>query len=293
VRNLRIPNQPQKTLLTSGVFLSFVTCVFTSSHSQSLPSKPSDGEKLDYEITYQWGPIYLEVGDVSFTTQRLDYADVELWSFEGWGTSRSHWNWFYPVNSIYTSLANSTLDPLNFQRKGREGSHRYDRWYFLDDSTRISWISHDDELSSGELVRSPSSGGLHDVMTAVHWCRHLDWPLALPGEITLMRLILDGEIHQTTISFQGIQEWTHPKTQETHTCWVFEPVLIDGTVFKAGDQMKVFVTADEKRLPIFIETELVVGAARIYLNDVSKLSPSEMRAHREYSQSQRDAFLGR
>jgi hypothetical protein len=57
--------------------------------------------------------------------------------------------------------------------------------------------------------------------------------------------------------------------------------------------MKVFVTADEKRLPIFIETELVVGAARIYLNDVSKLSPSEIRAHREYSQSQRDAFLGR
>ena len=293
MRNLRLPFHLEKALLASGAFLCFCSLGITLGLTQSIPSSPLDGEKLDFEVTYQWGPIYLEVGDVSFTTQRLDYADVQLWSFEGWGTSRAHWNWFYPVNSIYTSLANTMLDPLNFHRKGREGSHRYDRWYFLKDSTRISWVSHDDELSNGELIPTQSSKAIHDVMTAVHWCRHLDWPSARPGESTPMNLILDGEIHQTTISFQGIQEWIHPKTQETHTCWVFEPVLIEGTVFKAGDRMRVFVTADERRLPVFVETELVVGAARIYLEGESQLSISEMQAHRKHSQSERDEFFVR
>jgi hypothetical protein len=50
-------------------------------------------------------------------------------------------------------------------------------------------------------------------------------------------------------------------------CWEFHPTLIDGTVFKPGDEMKVLMTADDRRLPVYIETELIVGAAKIHLSE--------------------------
>ena len=54
--------------------------------------------------------------------------------------------------------------------------------------------------------------------------------------------------------------------------------------------MRVLVTADDRRLPIFVETELVVGHARIYLTDVNVLETEELSAFRAASERQRDAF---
>ena len=53
---------------------------------------------------------------------------------------------------------------------------------------------------------------------------------------------------------------------------------------------KVVVTADDQRLPDTVETELVVGHARIYLTDVDVLEAHEMSAFRAASKRQRAAF---
>jgi hypothetical protein len=80
-----------------------------------------------------------------------------------------------------------------------------------------------------------------------------------------MEFILDGEVHASHVRFLGKRLWEHPKTQEVHPCIVFKPLLVEGTVFKEGEDMTIYVSDDERRLPLFIETQLAVGSARIYL----------------------------
>lgn len=258
--------------------------------AQPFASQPTDGERLDYTVTYEWGPFYLEVGDVSFTTASMAYSGNQLWSFEGWGASRKHWNWFYPVNSIYASVADAQLSPINFQRRGREGSHRYDRWYFLKNQQEVTWISSDPELESGS-VANDLDAPLHDVMTAVHHCRHLPWEEYQSGDTIALHLVLDGEVHSTRLDFRGTVQHEDPTTHCLVECWEFSPTLIDGTVFKAGDQMRVIVTADARRLPVFVETELVVGRARIYLSQATVLDTQALTAFRQRTALDRDAAL--
>ena len=280
-----------KTLPRSRVFLLLFTSWLASIvAAQPFATQPTDGERLDYTVTYEWGPLYLEVGDVSFTTASMAYNGNQLWSFEGWGASRNHWNWFYPVNSIYASVADTHLSPINFQRRGREGSHRYDRWYFLKNPQEVTWISSDPELESG-AVTYDLNATLHDVMTAVHHCRHLPWEDYQSGDTVALHLILDGEIHSTRLEYKGTIEHKNPTTQTLVECWEFSPTLIDGTVFKAGDQMRVIVTADARRLPVLVETELVVGRARIYLSQATVLEPTELKAYRKRTALGRDAAL--
>jgi len=281
----------QKTLLFGGVFFLPLTSWLQGDISaQTFATQPIDGERLDYTVTYQWGPLYLEVGDVSFTTSSLAYSGNQLWSFEGWGASRKHWNWFYPVNSIYASVADSALIPINFQRRGREGGHNYDRWYFLEDRQKVEWISADPELQSGSIANDLGTP-VQDLMTAVHHCRHLPWEDYQPGDTVGLYLVLDGAVHTTRIDFKGHIFHEDPTTKTETECWEFSPTLIDGTVFKAGDQMRVVVTADERRLPVYVETELVVGSARIYLTGVDVLASSEMSAFRQSAKIKRDACL--
>ncbi|MAI22627.1 MAG: hypothetical protein CL828_01090 [Crocinitomicaceae bacterium] len=280
-----------KTLPQSRVFFWLLTCwLWPLTHAQTFSTEPTNGERLDYTVAYEWGPFYLEVGDVSFTTASMAYSGNQLWSFEGWGASRNHWNWFYPVNSIYSSVAYANFRPINFQRYGREGSHRYDRWYFLKNPMEITWISSDPELESGSVLRDVDSP-LHDVMTAVHYCRHLPWENYQPGDTVALNLILDGKIHSTRLDFKGSIRHKDPTTKTEILCWEFSPTLIDGTVFKVGDQMRVIVTADERRLPIFVETELVVGKARIYLSRIRKLASLELSKFRQDAKRRRDTFF--
>ena len=231
---------------------------------QTTTSRPIDGEILHYLVTYQWGPIYLEVGDVEFSTHLLSASDT-IWQFDGWGTSRPHWNWFYPVDSRYKSLSSAQFLPMQFSRIGHEGRHEYNRIYHWE-KAGIRLESEDAEIDSQRLLTADGSISWRDVMTAIHWTRHIDWNKKKEGEIISLNLILDGEFHQSHMTFEGLQWWTDPRQDSTYSCWVFRPKLIDGTVFKANDEMRVFVTADERRLPLYVETELVVGKAKIYLN---------------------------
>lgn len=279
-----------ETLLLGGrVFLWFIACGTASSGwAQTTPSAPIDGEQLNYTVTYEWGPLYLEVGDVSFTTASMGYAGNQLWSFEGWGASRRHWNWFYEVNSLYTSIADSTLVPLQFHRRGKEGSHRYDRRYVFRNDSSIACFSSDAELTN-RIIQPQALAW--DVMTAVHRCRHLPWETYEPGDTLGIDLVLDGAIHQTHLEFVGSNTWNDPTLNQEVPCWEFAPTLIEGTVFKAGDQMRVIVTADSRRLPVFVETELVVGSARIYLHEANILDAAALRAFRAGTAKERDDAL--
>jgi hypothetical protein len=46
---------------------------------------------------------------------------------------------------------------------------------------------------------------------------------------------------------------------------MFKPKLIEGTLFKGGEEMTVFVTDDKYKIPVYIETPIVVGKVKVYL----------------------------
>ena len=53
--------------------------------------------------------------------------------------------------------------------------------------------------------------------------------------------------------------------------YVFSPATIAGEVFKEGDKMKVWVTKDQNRLPLIIESPLAVGSVKAVLMDYKGL----------------------
>jgi hypothetical protein len=260
-----------------------VLCSKSSALAQSSIA-PFSGEALHYEVTYEWGPIYLEVGEVIFSASDGNKSNLRpsntieeeeeeeeqegnqhVWDFEGWGTSKPNWDWFYPVNSTYSSQTDASFLPEKFSRVGREGRHRYNRSYAREQENCMTISCLDGELDASSICTPDSSSEFRDVLSAIHWCRQLPWASYTRGDVIAMGLLLDGEVHRTTLEFIGNVKHHSEFWPDSIACWEFHPTLIDGTVFKPGDEMKVLMTADERRLPIYIETELIVGAAKIHL----------------------------
>ena len=260
----QLPETLKKKALHCGAFFLLLGASIQGGYALSQTGLPQSGEVLQYEVTYEWGLIYLRAGDVTFRVQDTCFLDGSKgWHFQGYGQSKPWWNWFYPVNSTYTSITTDSLSSLFFSRVGIEGSHEYDRRYSATDHGFSLKFGANDERQDSVMIEG--DGMARDVMSAVHWCRQLDWNHVQVSSVIPMEFILDGAAHSSHVRFLGKRVWKHPKTQEVHPCIVFKPLLVEGTVFKAGEDMTIYVSDDERRLPLFIETQLAVGSVRIYL----------------------------
>jgi hypothetical protein len=48
-------------------------------------------------------------------------------------------------------------------------------------------------------------------------------------------------------------------------------LLIEGTIFKGGEKMEVWVSDDDNRIPVMINTPILVGSIRVLLKSYRNL----------------------
>ncbi|MCB0761879.1 MAG: DUF3108 domain-containing protein [Flavobacteriales bacterium] len=246
-------------------FLLFLSSVLPSKAQNCTDGcevRQCSGEILEYDLVYHWGFISTVAGHVTFSVGDTVVNGSTHPCYRGFGWSEPSWNWFYEVNSTYVSYTDSTLFPLFFSRKGIEGSEIYDREYYVSGNTAtVNDRDEDGQLERKQLELLPCS---FDVISAVYYCRAIDFKAMNTGETIPLNLFLDGETYTSYVRYIGIQNWVHPETGITHECIVFKPWLIDGTVFSEGENMTVFVSNTPDKIPLYIETDLLVGKAEVY-----------------------------
>lgn len=228
---------------------------------KNLPFKK--GEILNYELVYQWGIIWVEAGMATFSVADTVSGGQTYFKFKGYGQSYTHWDWFYKVRSTYESYADANLQSKRFLRYGQEGSRQYNRDYHVKSDSIFYKIADDKkEIRHGSL---PTMKDAYDVITAIYHCRTLDFSMMTVESKIPLTFYLDGAYHPSYLRYKGKTIWKDPRDDKEYACYLFKPALIEGTIFKAGENMEVYVTADYRRIPIYIETELSVGKARIFL----------------------------
>ena len=221
------------------------------------------GEKLSYELVYNWGFIWAKAGQVDFEVRDTTYKGENHYFFYSFGSSFKTWDWFYKVRSSYSSIASLKLEPKKFYRNGREGSHYYNSEYTIDGRTaHLRAMDDEGKMSTKSFQLNECA---FDVITAIYYCRTLDFTGLKVNDIVPLNLYLEGENFPSQLRYMGKEVLDEKRLGKPYSCIVFKPLLIDGTVFSEGENMTVWVTDDAQRVPVYIETELVVGKAKIYL----------------------------
>jgi len=61
------------------------------------------------------------------------------------------------------------------------------------------------------------------------------------------------------------------KDGNKYNCIKFSALLIEGTIFKGGEDLFVWVTDDENRIPVMIEAKIIVGSVKALLSGTEGL----------------------
>jgi hypothetical protein len=211
------------------------------------------GEKIVMTVYYAVAGIYVNAGTATFTNSLEILNNKPVYHIVGDGHSNSSYDVLYKVRDRYeTYIDTTTLQPLKFVRDINEGGYKkYQNVTF--NKTANTAITNDG------VFKVPTC--IQDVVSAVFYARNIDFGKLLPNDKIAFDMFLDNEVFNMYIRYLG-KETIKTKYGKFRAI-KFKPLLIKGTIFKGGEEMVVWVTDDENRIPVRIESPISVGKVKI------------------------------
>lgn len=257
---------------TLFLFLSLI--LFKISYGQDCnPQKHVfiPGEQIEYDIYYNWGFIWVEAGKVTFTVNKVNLSGKEMYLFKGTGTSLPKHDWFFKVRDYLKSYTEiNSFKPVKFNRNTSEGGYKVNNTYVFDKNNTIaySFTENSDQKFKIDTLALPEC--TFDMLSAVYYVRNINYSQLSINDTVPVKMIIDNEVHRLYIRYLG-KESIEDKSGRIFDCIKFSALLVEGTIFKGGEDMFVWVTEDKNKIPIKVTANILVGSIKTYFNKAENL----------------------
>jgi hypothetical protein len=230
------------------------------------------GERIDYTIYYHLAGIWVKAGEVYFKVDSSNIANSAYYHFDSYGQTFSKYDWIYRVRDHYETYTRvKDFRPLRFKREVNEGStHIREDYLFNHKDQTVKTLRQMEE--DGPFVKDtvPYEGCGFDVLSMIYYARNIDFTGVAIDQRIPIKMFLDNAMHESYIRYLG-KDQLKIKDVGAFKVIKFSPLLIEGTIFNAGEDMTVYVTDDENRIPLLIETPILVGSIRARVNQMKGL----------------------
>lgn len=236
----------RKSIFFAGLFLiGLGFCCTASECSETHPFRP--GEKLTFRVIYlamPAGTVTLEVGEIS------EFQGVPVYHFKATARSSAVFSLFYRVRDRLESFVEiESLLPLRFEAHLREGPrYKKDEVTVFDHSRNIAKTG-DKEVAIPEDIRC--------YLSSFYYLRMQELGVGKSVFLNVNGGKKNYRIEVKALRKEKVKKWG--KSVETT---VVQPIIKDvklGGILKEKGEMFIWLTDDEKRIPIFIEAKVSIG----------------------------------
>ena len=175
--------------------------------------------------------------------------------------TRGLFNLFFRVTNRYESyLDEQAIAPLMFIRRINEGGYI---------KNQDVMFNHYDNIATSNTATVPIAPYVQDIISAFYFARTYDYSDAQVGDAFNVDFFLDDAVYVTRIVFDG-REQIKTRVGTVNTLR-FKPMVLEGTVFNQPYPMTLWITDDKNKIPVMIESGLVVGRVRLELTEYKGL----------------------
>ena len=249
-------------LLLIGSIFS-VAMAAASPGQQVLRSVPNSafkpGEKLTFRIHY--GFIDAGTAELQIAAEKKMIGPRSCYHVIGSGKSVGAFDWFFKVRDRYESYVDAdAMVPWLFVRDISEGGYKKKQRVVFNHYT-------DSARSEKKTISKPDN--TQDLISAFYFARTIDLTKASPGDVFPINGYLDDEVIPLNIKFIG-RETLHTDLGK-FKCVIFRPMLQEGRVFKESEDMTVWVSDDLNRIPVRVQSNILVGSIKMDLTGYENL----------------------
>ncbi len=219
------------------------------------------GEMLKFKTFYNVGVVWIPAGEAVFTIKDEKMDGHKTYHITGDGRTLKSYDWMFKVRDKYeTYMDKKTLLPVKFVRNVDEGGYKiYNNVRFDHEKGRAT--------STNGSYSIPDC--TYDVLSAIYFARNIDYDSYKPGDKIPFSLFLDDKVYPLYIRYLGKEK---VKTKMgTFSAIKIAPMLIEGTIFKGGEKMRIWVSDDKNHIPLRINSPILVGSIKVDLMEYDNL----------------------
>jgi hypothetical protein len=255
------------------ITLTFILLGTTASNSQCFKYNTAfqTGERLTYNVMYNWGFIWIGAGDVVFSVKETNFHGRPVYSLDAHGTSYPSYDWFFKVrDSFQAYLDKETLQPLWHLRNTSEGNFNTYEEYHFDYGKNLIYSATQNTKKPYRRDTVKIEVCTFDLLSLAYFARNFDFTGLTAGQKIPVTMLLDNEIYHLTVRYVG-KELLKMKGGEKYNTIKFSIQLVEGTVFKAGEELIVWVTDDKNHIPVLVDAKILVGSVKALLQSTENL----------------------
>ncbi len=219
----------------------------------------SVGERLVFDVGY----AFVTAGEAVMSIPEYDTIAGNLcYKVQFEVNSTPSFSWIYEVRDRYeTFLDVKGVFPWRFEQHVKEGSFRRDFEANFDQHSHIAYTS------KGQFPIPPH---VHDIVSAFYYVRTADFSHSRPGERIHLHNFYKDSTYSLDVKYIGRQ--TVEVKAGTFKCIIVEPMVKEGGLFKSEGRILIWLSDDERKIPVKVSTQVLIGSIDAELREYSGLS---------------------
>jgi len=215
------------------------------------------GEKLTYRAHYgplDGGKCYFIVGDMPEQVNNRNNYHIKVNA-----KSAGLVDFMFKVKDEFESyLDEEAIVPVKATKKIKEGNYTDSDFILFD---------HEKHVATSRRGKIDIVPNTQDIISAIYYARITDMSNVKPGDIFPVPFYLDGKNYE--LRFKYISRETIKTEAGTFRTIKVKPQLLEGRVFKDAEALTMWVTDDENKIPLRVESSIFVGSVKVDLIEMS------------------------
>lgn len=217
------------------------------------------GERLEYDVQYS----FIKAGTAAFTIAPAPVRSSgrPCYDIRFEVATLKSLDYVYRVRDKYRTLVDvDGIFPWRFDQMIREGGYKRDFSAVFNQNTQKAYTTE------GTFDVPPF---VHDIVSAFYFVRATDLSKKKPGDVITMRNFFDRESHELLARIVGREEVE--VTAGTFRTIVIEPIIKRGGLFKFEGKLVLWLSDDERKVPVKVSTRIPIGSIDAELTGYSGL----------------------
>lgn len=248
-------------ILFSLYFASLIPSIAAQNELRKINNEAfRPGEVLKFRIHYG----ILDAGEATLEVKEdlQNFGGRECYHVVGFGKSVGAFNFFFKVRDRYESVVDKeALLPWLFIRRVNEGG------YIINQNVSFNHFT-DSAKSEKATISIPDN--TQDLISSFYYARTIDFTNAVVGDTFHITGYLDDAIFPMNLKFIG-REIVESKKGKFR-CLKLRPMLQEGRVFKDEEDMTIWISDDKNKIPVRVQTNILIGSIKMDLVDFSNLA---------------------
>lgn len=232
------------------------------------------GERLRFTMHYEWGTLDSDVGWANVGLDTVRFNGEKAFHCSAYGRTTKLYDIFFKVREDFQSwFAVDGLRPLKFTRNTHEGKYeaRNEYSYMWNAADSIHIAADVFTTTSGHRhVTMPLDKCTFDLPALFFFARNMDFSKVEPNVKYPMTFAIDDDIYNVYFILRG-REVKKVKGFGTVRTIKFSAKLLTGNVFTGDEDLSVWISDDENRIPVLFEAPILVGVASGRIDSYSGL----------------------